>query len=155
MVLGVGDRECGQLRKRFEMLAPHYPKLRLLEAKDIARIEPAVAYSNGSLRNDEIVALGSENEYTAVNFEALARSFVRQAQRCKDKQVDVGYNQRVQHIKRQGDVLVWTANMEKTGDREVTARIEASQIKTPMDLVRRLAPRFEVIFDARGTQLFD
>ncbi len=52
-----------------------------------------------------------------------------------------------------GDVLVWTANMEKTGVREVTARITADQIKTPQDLVRRLAPRFEVIFDATGCSL--
>lgn len=52
-----------------------------------------------------------------------------------------------------GDVLVWTANMEKTGAREVTARITADQIKTPQDLVRRLAPRFEVIFDATGCSL--
>jgi hypothetical protein len=27
-------------------------------------------------------------------------------------------------------------------------------IKTPKDLVRRLAPRYEVIFDATGTTLF-
>ncbi len=52
-----------------------------------------------------------------------------------------------------GDVIVWTANMEKTGPREVTARITADQIKTPQDLVRRLAPRFEVIFDAAGCKL--
>ena len=50
----------------------------------------------GSLRNDEIVALGSENEYTA-SISRRWHAFVRQAQRCKDKQVDVGYNQRVQH----------------------------------------------------------
>lgn len=52
-----------------------------------------------------------------------------------------------------GDVLIWTANMEKTGAREVQARITADQIKTPQDLVRRLAPRFEVIFDATGCKL--
>jgi hypothetical protein len=52
-----------------------------------------------------------------------------------------------------GDVLVWTANMERTGDREVTARVTAAQIGTPQDLVRRLAPRFEVIFDATGCSL--
>ena len=52
-----------------------------------------------------------------------------------------------------GDVLVWTANMEKTGPREVTARVTAAQIETPQDLVRRLAPRFEVIFDAGGCAL--
>ncbi|MBM4060213.1 MAG: hypothetical protein FJ265_03815 [Planctomycetes bacterium] len=52
-----------------------------------------------------------------------------------------------------GDVLVWTKNMVKTGDREVTATITAEQIQTPEDLVRRLAPRFEVIFAAAGTKL--
>jgi hypothetical protein len=52
-----------------------------------------------------------------------------------------------------GEVLVWTKNLEKTGDREVTARITAQQIQTPEDLVRRLAPRFEVIFDATGCKL--
>jgi hypothetical protein len=52
-----------------------------------------------------------------------------------------------------GEVLVWTANMAKTGDREVTATITAEQIKTPQDLVRRLAPRFEVVFDASGCSL--
>lgn len=52
-----------------------------------------------------------------------------------------------------GDVLVWTKNMEKTGPREVTATITAAQIQSPDDLVRRLAPRFEVIFDAAGCKL--
>ncbi len=52
-----------------------------------------------------------------------------------------------------GDVLVWTRNLDKTGDRQVTARVTAEQIKTPEDLVRRLAPRFEVIFDASGCKL--
>lgn len=52
-----------------------------------------------------------------------------------------------------GDVIVWTANMEKTGAREVTARVTADQIKTPQDLVRRLAPRYEVVFDSTGCTL--
>lgn len=52
-----------------------------------------------------------------------------------------------------GDVLGHTVNLEKTGDREVTARITAEQIKTPQDLVRRLAPRFEVVFDASACKL--
>jgi malate dehydrogenase (quinone) len=103
MVLGVGQRECSLLRKRFEALSPHYPNLRLLEPRDIARIEPAVAYAGGRRRPEEIVALGSENEYTAVNYEALARSFVRQAQRGGARRVSVEYNQRVRHIQRSGD----------------------------------------------------
>jgi malate dehydrogenase (quinone) len=104
MVLGVGARECQQLRERFEVFGPHYPNLRLLDKKDIARIEPAVATGpGGRLREDEIIALGSTDEYTAVNFEALSRSFVRQAEAVPDKQIDVHYNQSVKHITRSGD----------------------------------------------------
>ena len=98
MVLGVGSEECTLLRERFKVFGPHYPNLRLLDKKDIARIEPAVAMVDDRLREDEIVALGSTDEYTAVNFEALARSFVRQAQLLEDKDVDVHYNQAVLHI---------------------------------------------------------
>ena len=99
MVLGVGARECALLRERFERLSPHYPHLRLLDTKAIARIEPAVATGpDGRLRTEELLALGSTDEYTAVDFEAAARSFVRQAQKAGDKTVDVRYNETVQRI---------------------------------------------------------
>jgi len=52
-----------------------------------------------------------------------------------------------------GDILVWTRNLDKTGDREVVARITADKLRTPEDLVRWLAPRFEVIFDSKGCAL--
>lgn len=99
MVLGVGAKECEKLRKRFEVFSPHYPNLRLLDKKSIAKIEPAVVMTGNKFRQDEVVALGSTNEYTAVNFEALARSFVRQSQLLQGKHVDVHYNEYVTHIK--------------------------------------------------------
>ncbi|MCB1722160.1 MAG: FAD-dependent oxidoreductase [Gammaproteobacteria bacterium] len=134
MVLGVGDRECGQLRARFETLSPHYPGLRLLEPRDIARIEPAVAYSGGSARHDEIIALGSEGEYTAVNFEALARSFVRQAQRCQGKQIDVGYNQQVRHIKRQGELFIVESGTTSFQARSIVVCAGGHSLKLAHDL---------------------
>jgi malate dehydrogenase (quinone) len=99
MVLGVGTTECELLRKRFELFGPHYPRLKLLDKKAIARIEPQVAMRGESFRDQEILALGSTDEYTAVNFEALSRSFVRQAQMIENKQVDIHYNETVLHIK--------------------------------------------------------
>ncbi|HEY9052011.1 MAG TPA: FAD-dependent oxidoreductase [Gammaproteobacteria bacterium] len=103
MVLGVGEAECEKLRKRFEIFSPHYPNLQLLDKKAIARIEPHVAMNGDSFRDDEIVALGSTDEYTAVNYEALSRSFVRQAQLVENKHVDVHYNELVVHIKHKDD----------------------------------------------------
>ncbi len=103
MVLGVGEKECEQLRQRFESFGPHYPQLRLLDKKAIARIEPTVAMDGDTFREDEIIALGSTDEYTAVNFEALSRSFVRQAEleaaKHPEKTVDMHYNEYVDHIK--------------------------------------------------------
>jgi hypothetical protein len=77
----------------------------------------------------------------------IAESFFRK------KQAELSGLDLVVRFQVPGDVLVYTANMEKTGDREVTARIAAEQIKTPQDLVRRLAPRYEVIFDGKDCKL--
>jgi malate dehydrogenase (quinone) len=112
MVLGVGGRECALLRERFTRLSPHYPHLRLLDLKAIARIEPSVATGpDGKLRQEELLALGSTDEYTAVDFEAAARSFVRQAQQTEGKAIDVRYNQQVQRIRiEDGCFLVETAS---------------------------------------------
>ncbi|HED33592.1 MAG TPA: FAD-dependent oxidoreductase [Gammaproteobacteria bacterium] len=102
MVLGVGADECRQLKERFESFSPHYPNLKLLDKKNIARIEPNVAMHNDKFRKDEIIALGSTDEYTAVNFEALSRSFVRQAEiearKHPEKTIDLHYNEFVSHI---------------------------------------------------------
>ena len=110
MVLGVGAKECEKLRQRFEVFGPHYPHLRLLDKKAIAKIEPNVAMMGDKFRPDEVVALGSTDEYTAVNFEALACSFVRQAQLIKEKHVDVHYNEHVSHIKIEGDRFLVETN---------------------------------------------
>ncbi len=103
MVLGVGKKECDYLRARHELFKVHYPRLRLLEKKDIAKIEPEVAMRNGTFRDDEIVALGSTDEYSAVNYEALSRSFVRQAELITHKRVRIHYNEEVLHIEIEND----------------------------------------------------
>ena len=110
MVLGVGAAECQQLRERFEKFGPHYPKLKLLDKKAIAKIEPHVAMHRDGFRDEEIIALGSTDEYTAVNFEALSRSFVRQAQMLEHKHVDIHYNETVHHIKIENDRFLVETN---------------------------------------------
>jgi hypothetical protein len=52
-----------------------------------------------------------------------------------------------------GKVLQWTKTVERTGDQEVVATVKAEQIKTPEDLVRKLAPRYEVVIDGTGVTL--
>ena len=96
MVVGVGDKEVAQLRKRFETFSPHYSKMQLLERDDIEKIEPALI--NG--RKEDIVALGVVDDYTAVNFQALSESFVEHACSVKNKSVDVKLKTKVSSIKK-------------------------------------------------------
>lgn len=95
MVLAVGEAECELLKKRFETFSPHYPKLRWLEADDIAEIEPKLVEA----RHQRIAAMGSTDEYTAVDFGALAESFIEQAQ-TQSKTTEVHFNFAVSAISR-------------------------------------------------------
>lgn len=79
MVLGVGAAECALLRQRYERFSPHFPAMELLDAAAIAAWEPQVALVNGRPRPEELVAIGIRDTYTAVDYEALAASFVAEA----------------------------------------------------------------------------
>ncbi len=99
MVLGVGEQECQSLRERFTEFSPHYSTLQLLQAADIAKIEPNVTKA----RKEEIIALGVVDEYSAINYQKLAESFVLQATENNKSRVDVQLNTRVETITKIGD----------------------------------------------------
>ena len=88
MVLGVGPEECARLRARHAEFAPHYPGLRLYDKAEIARLEPNVVYANGQVRPEELVACGTEGEFAAADFAALANSFANQA-RAAGKDIEL------------------------------------------------------------------
>ena len=88
MVVAVGDAEATKLRERYQRFSPHFPHMQLLDKSAIAEWEPRVALVNGELRPEELVAIGIRGEATAVDYEALAESFVDQAR--DDLRVDRG-----------------------------------------------------------------
>lgn len=99
MVIGVGDKEVSQLRNRFSQFSPHYSGMKLLEREDIKEVEPAVIDG----RKEDIVALAVLDEYTAVNFQELSKSFVEQAKAIKDKNIDVKLGCKVAKIKKSAE----------------------------------------------------
>jgi malate dehydrogenase (quinone) len=101
MVLGVGTVECNALRQRFETFKPHYPAMQLLDHNGIAPIEPNVVKQ----RSDEIIALAITDEYSAVNFQRLAQSFVEQAHKVEGKQVELKLNTRIGRIRQNSDAF--------------------------------------------------
>ena len=95
MVLAVGDKECEALEQRFQTFSPHFEKMQFWDADGISRIEPNVVWG----RTERIVALGVEDDYTGVNFHALADSFVAQARQAAGKSVNVHLGTKVSAIR--------------------------------------------------------
>jgi malate dehydrogenase (quinone) len=117
MVLGVGSQECDLLRQRYEVFRPHFAKMQLLEKAQIAEVEPRVVQLNGGDRPEDLVALAVLGDYSAVNYGALAQSFVEQAQTVSDKTVEVQLGTTVRAIVPVGE------NYEViTSDQTLTAR---------------------------------
>jgi len=115
MVLGVGKQECDALRQRFKTFSPHYPGMKLLERDGIAKIEPTVVEG----RTEEIVALGVLDEFTAVNFQAAAKSFANNARQEQDKNIDVKLGTKVENIELMMDGFRVTTNSEELSARFV------------------------------------
>ncbi len=95
MVLAVGEHECDALEARYKSFSPHFEKMQFWEADGISRIEPNVVWG----RTERIVALGVEDDYTAVNFHALADSFVAQARQQSKTSINVHLATKVSEIR--------------------------------------------------------
>lgn len=118
MVLAVGTKECQFLRKRFDTFKQLFPNLKLLERDDIAELEPKVV--EGRRPDEEIVALGSTDEYTAVNYTTLSEAFVSEGEKAaaeKGMNFDVRLSTAVEDIRKEGDVY-----KVKTDKGELSAR---------------------------------
>lgn len=103
MVLGVGAEEGDLIRQRYEEFKPHFANMQLLEKAQIAEVEPNVVKIDGQDRSEELVAIAILNDYTAINYGALAESMVEQAQAVSDKTVDLKLGSPVQSIEPDGE----------------------------------------------------
>ncbi len=118
MVLAVGDDECRMLRERFVQFSPHFPAMELLEAQQIADWEPQVALIDGRLRPEPIVAIGIRHSPTAVDYEALAESFVAEARRSmaeNERALELRLGTSVNRIDPEGEVFRVTLQTAEDG----------------------------------------
>lgn len=98
MVLGVGEKECQQLRERFEQFKTVFTTMQLLEKEQIAEIEPNVIMVDGKMREEPCVALAVLDEHAAVDYHQLAQSFVDEAKKHSDKDIHLHLNSHVENI---------------------------------------------------------
>ncbi len=116
MVIAVGESECQRLRERFEIFKERFSTMQLLEKEAIAEVEPNVVMVDGKLRPEPCIALAVLDEYSAVDFNQLAESFVTQAIQT-DKALTLSFNTHVEEIIHQDGVF-----HINTDDRSIKAK---------------------------------
>ncbi|MEY6434055.1 FAD-dependent oxidoreductase [Thioalkalicoccus limnaeus] len=113
MVLGVGAAECAYIERRFDEFRESYPRMQLWRKAEIAEIEPQVALVEGTWREDPILAAGTLDDYSAIDFQALSESFFRSCVRLDrrtDKHVTQLSGTKVASIRRDGPDYVLQTN---------------------------------------------
>ncbi len=98
MVIGVGEKECQQLRDRFELFRERFTSMQLLEKEQLAEIEPRVVMVNDEPRSEPCIGLAVLDEYSAVDFNKLAESFIKQAENSDTESLQVSFNSHVDEI---------------------------------------------------------
>ncbi|MDF1874466.1 FAD-dependent oxidoreductase [Sulfurimonas sp. SAG-AH-194-I05] len=118
MALGVGSEEVNYMKNRYKEFKSLYPYLELYDKEKLAEIEPAVVYDkNGNLREEEIVGVGAQNQYTTVDFKALSDTFIDNTLKIEDKVTDIFFNNEVKNIQKIGSTYhVQTSMTQFTAD---------------------------------------
>lgn len=99
MILAVGEKECEVLKKRHHEFAETFPYMQLWDAEKIAEVEPAVALVDGQPRAEKILASGCTDEYSAVNYGNLSRSFISSARKYASD-ISINLSTEVKRIKK-------------------------------------------------------
>ncbi len=106
MALGVGSEEVAYIKKRYDEFVSLYPYMELWDEAALAEIEPALLEG----RKEPVVAMGAKGEYSAVDFGAIAKSFVENAEKESKKEVELFLNTQITSMKKRGDKIVLTCD---------------------------------------------
>ncbi len=118
MAIGIGFEEVKFIRKRFEEFKPLYPYLELYNKEKIAEIEPMLIYDEtGKEREEEVVGMGAQGEWTTVDFKALSDSFIDNTLKIEDKITDIFFNSEIKYIQKLGSMF----HLETTRGHHFTA----------------------------------
>lgn len=107
MAVGIGDEEVAYMKKRYEDFKELFPYLEVYDKEKLKEIEPKVVLDeSGNERAEDIVGVGVQNHYSTVDYGAMTKSLVENAQKAKGRKFDVFFNSEVFDIKKDGDLQV-------------------------------------------------
>lgn len=84
MAIGVGDLECEVIQKRFEDFREIFPQMQFFDKQKIKVLEPKVIEgSDGEDRFENVVALGYEKDWCAMDYALLSEHFIQEGMQKK------------------------------------------------------------------------
>ncbi len=119
MALGVGDREVEFMLERCEEFKELFPNLQVWDKTHLKTIEPKLVFDeNGNERPETIVGIGSIGEWTTVDYGRMTETFIENAKKEPDTQVDLFLNTRVTDIRKlhEGGYQIETAGKHYFAD---------------------------------------
>lgn len=119
MALGVGEHEVEFMLERFEEFSELFPRLEVWDKNRLKEIEPKVVFDfYGNERKEDIVGVGSQNEWTTVNFGKMARSLLQNAHKDSFAKIETKTHAEVLDItpKQSGGYLLKTQDENFTAD---------------------------------------
>lgn len=105
MALGVGEKEVEFITNRYEEFKQLFPYLEFWDKEKLRELEPKLVYADKEQTKDRpepIVAMGTQSEYTTVDFGAMTKELVKAAQE-EDKVTDVFFNAEVDEMEKVGE----------------------------------------------------
>lgn len=107
MALGVGKEEVEFITNRYNEFKELFPYLELWDKEKLRELEPKLVYADKAQtvdRPEEIVAMGTGDQYTTVDFGAMTNELAKAGQAADEsKTTDIFYNSEVEDIERVGE----------------------------------------------------
>lgn len=99
MAMGVGDKEVDYMLKRYESMKELFPKMQVWDKEKLKELEPMVVFDkDGKERKENIVGVGSQGEWTTVNYGKMSKSFVENAKKEQDTDLELFLNTKIEKI---------------------------------------------------------
>ncbi|RXJ66952.1 malate:quinone oxidoreductase [Halarcobacter ebronensis] len=111
MALGVGEKEVNFIKNRYEEFKELFPYLELWDKERLRELEPKLVYADKEQTKDRpepILAMGTQSEYTTVDFGAMTKELAKAGQEEKEKLTDIYFNAEVDEIEKVGDIYKLT-----------------------------------------------
>jgi len=118
MAMGVGEKEVHFIENRFHEFKTLFPYLELWDVEKLKVLEPKVVYidkAQTQVRKEPIIAMGTNTQYTTVDYGAMSEALVARAQNITDLPTDIFYNtQVVEILKREENIFEVVCQNGKT-----------------------------------------